>query len=100
MAEWATVEVPGLVVLIVFVAFMATLVYTGLVGHRRVFHMLLEQSYRESEKREQRIQATLERIDRAAEQREQAFDRKFEKREQVIHPALERSDGAFDGPGD
>ena len=125
MAEWATVEVQVLGVLIAFFALLATLAYRWLVGHQRDFQMLLQRIDREAEKREQRIQATLDRIDREAEKREQriqatmeridreaekreraldreaekrerAFDREAEKREQAIRAALERSDKAFE----
>ena len=78
MVEWATAEVRALGVLIAFFALLATLAYRWLVGHQRDFQMLLE------------------RIDREAEKREQAFDREAEKREQAIQLALERSDRAFE----
>ena len=78
MVEWATAEVRALGVLIAFLALLATLAYRWLVGHQRDFQMLLE------------------RIDKEAEKREQAFEKEAEKREQAIQAALERSDRTFE----
>ena len=54
-------------VLIAFLALLATLAYRWLVGHQRDFQMLLERIDHEAEKREQAIQAALERSDWAFE---------------------------------
>ncbi len=107
MVEWATAEVRALGVLIAFLALLATLAYRWLVGHQRDFQMLLERIDKEAEKREQAFEkeaekreqvtrATIERIDKEAEKREQAFEKEAEKREQAIQAALERSDRTFE----
>ncbi len=103
MVEWATAEVRALGVLIAFFALLATLAYRWLVGHQRDFQMLLERIDREAEKREQAfdkeaqrreqaIQATLERIDREAEKREQAIQATLER----IDREAEKREQAFD----
>ena len=103
MVEWATAEVRALGVLIAFFALLATLAYRWIVGHQRDFQMLLERIDREAEKREQAfdkeaqrreqaIQATLERIDREAEKREQAIQATLER----IDREAEKREQAFE----
>ena len=92
MVEWATAEVRALGVLIAFFALLATLAYRWLVGHQRDFQMLLERIDREAEKREQAFDKEAQRREQAVQATGDRIDRKAEKREQAIQATLDRID--------
>ena len=64
MEEWARYAIAVTGTLIAFLALLATLAYRWLVGHKREFQGLLARFDKEAEKRDQAIQAALERSDR------------------------------------